>query len=206
MQQRQWPGLPLDGCGGERWHCVEETLALLATRLSCQRVPAAPAGFALEMWGFWLLFSAFFPTVLSFLRCGPSPCHARKPPVACQSTAPACPSSRRGCSRINMVWTCCWLPIPSTPPTPPPARLCPAGACPSSKRCWTCPPSRRSSTKWRQREAAYRCRAGLAQRPSWPTLPAAARAALLPLPLLPLHAPACRSAFSPPCFLTLTLP
>lgn len=25
-------------------------------------------GFALEMWGFWLLFSAFFPTVLSFLR------------------------------------------------------------------------------------------------------------------------------------------
>ncbi|KAI7843099.1 hypothetical protein COHA_003270 [Chlorella ohadii] len=25
-------------------------------------------GFALETWGFWLLFSAFFPTVLSFLR------------------------------------------------------------------------------------------------------------------------------------------
>ncbi|KAI3429633.1 hypothetical protein D9Q98_005719 [Chlorella vulgaris] len=25
-------------------------------------------GFALEMWGFWQLFSAFFPTVLSFLR------------------------------------------------------------------------------------------------------------------------------------------
>jgi hypothetical protein len=30
--------------------------------------PACPAGFALETWGFWLLFSAFFPTVLSFLR------------------------------------------------------------------------------------------------------------------------------------------
>ena len=25
-------------------------------------------GFGLEMWGFWLLFSAFFPTALSFLR------------------------------------------------------------------------------------------------------------------------------------------
>lgn len=25
-------------------------------------------GFTLEMFGFWLLFSAFFPTVLSFLR------------------------------------------------------------------------------------------------------------------------------------------
>ncbi len=30
--------------------------------------PPPAAGFALETWGFWLLFSAFFPTVLSFLR------------------------------------------------------------------------------------------------------------------------------------------
>ena len=30
--------------------------------------PVSPAGFLLESYGFWRLFSAFFPTVLSFLR------------------------------------------------------------------------------------------------------------------------------------------
>lgn len=37
--------------------------------LACMPCPTPPcAGFLLELYGFWRLFSAFFPTVLSFLR------------------------------------------------------------------------------------------------------------------------------------------
>lgn len=47
------------------------TRSLLQTRRKADRrqVPALfRPGFALEVYGFWRLFSAFFPTVLSFLR------------------------------------------------------------------------------------------------------------------------------------------
>ena len=34
-------------------------------------LPPSHAGFILETYGFWVLFAAFFPTVLSFLRRTP---------------------------------------------------------------------------------------------------------------------------------------
>ena len=79
---------------------------------------AAAAGFGLEMWGFWLLFSAFFPTVLSFLRCAGSCERGLRGSCrrcfrgACQTFQSSSPSSLR-------LLLCPALPLPPVthPPT-----------------------------------------------------------------------------------------